>query len=438
MGVKAQVSFFTYYDFLIGLQPTCLASGDFNGDGIKDIAATLVITNELSIFLGDGTGSFTGPTNYTVGYHQAGIVSADFNEDGKLDLATADRDNYRITVLLGDGTGSFSVDSSYILSGNPWSIVSVDLNGDGHKDLVTGYNEASWGPDSLAVLLGNGTGNFSKPVCYTISSQTRSIASADFNNDGKADMATVGLNTSDVCILLGDGAGGFAQMINYPVCKTPYAVTIADFNSDGKMDFAVCKYDTVEVLFGNGLGNFSNPVYLHTGPLTKAILSADFNGDGNMDIATTNTNNYTVSVFTGDGAGHFSTAYSFLVGYTPGDIIHDDFNGDGKMDMATANPYSNNFSVLINSTNPTALPDIKMGQTSVYPDPCTGTIIIELPAGVNDAEINIFSSLGAMVYKQAHAADCNTIDLSKEVKGVYMVNIISKGSLIASKKLVKE
>jgi VCBS repeat protein len=165
--------------------------GDFNGDGILDLAAeycdeyvtSSCIRAALTVFLGNGDGTFTQSATTDLGYTDnpfpgnQNIVVGDFNNDGILDIAIANSDNNTLMVLLGNGDGTFSAAASPATGSNPSSIAVGDFNGDGNLDVAV-LNVAS---TSLTVLLGNGDGTFRAAASPATGSEPSTIAVGDFN-----------------------------------------------------------------------------------------------------------------------------------------------------------------------------------------------------------------------------------------------------------------
>ncbi|HWY33325.1 MAG TPA: VCBS repeat-containing protein, partial [Nitrosopumilaceae archaeon] len=120
-------------------QPFSVTSADFNGDGNIDLATANNNSNNVSVLLGTGTGIFGTATNFAVGTQPESVTSADFNGDGKKDLAVANYASKNVSVLLGTGTGSFGAATNLTIGINtyPGSIISADFNGDGKVDLAT-------------------------------------------------------------------------------------------------------------------------------------------------------------------------------------------------------------------------------------------------------------------------------------------------------------
>jgi FG-GAP-like repeat/Abnormal spindle-like microcephaly-assoc'd, ASPM-SPD-2-Hydin/FG-GAP repeat len=278
------------------------------------------------------------------------------------DIATASTASVTVVNPLPGGGASnvafFTVASnagnsvSFVLAGSPsvgaWDVAVGDFNGDGKLDLAVGGGGA-------AVLLGDGTGNFtvaSSAVAYN----SYSVAVGDFNGDGNLDLAfPTGYSSSQcsVTILLGDGRGNLLAAASPVTGFGSDSVAVGDFNQDGALDLAVANacgsqqvhYDcfsgyqgTISILLGDGTGNFTLASSPQAGYTPGSAVVGDFNGDGKLDLAVVNSGDPgTVSVLLGDGGGNFAPASVAYTGGYPGFIAVGDFDGDGIPDLATAN-----------------------------------------------------------------------------------------------------
>ena len=245
------------------------------------------------------------------------ITSADFNGDGNPDLAIANQTGI-VQILLGKGDGTFSsprdvqVDPAGPQNDTVISIVAADFNNDGRTDLAVGG--LIQGGQHVLALLGNGDGTFR--MGPTVQTGVESLAAADFNGDGKTDLLTVDANTPapfGVRLLIGNGDGSFQhprQVSAFPGQQTPQAIATADFNGDGHADFALAG---TFIFLGNGDGTFAAPVAINSGGYGSSIVVADLNGDSHPDLAVANEGNADMGVLLNDGRGGFRLAGVYTV-----------------------------------------------------------------------------------------------------------------------------
>ncbi|MDR3702882.1 MAG: FG-GAP-like repeat-containing protein [Candidatus Sulfopaludibacter sp.] len=347
--------------FGAGGNPISVAVGDFNGDGKADLAIANFFGG-VTVLLGNGSGSFTAAPGspFATGTSPSSVAVGDFNGDGKPDLAVANQSSGNVTVLLGNGSGGFTQapGSPVPVGSNPKSVAVGDFNGDGNADLVVAnFGNPLNGGGGLTVLLGNGSGGFSQAggSPLAVGATPVSLAVADFNGDGMADVVIANETANTVTIMLGNGSGGFtpAGGSPYTVDSNPISLALGDFDGDGKVDLAVANYggNDVSVLLGNGSGGFTqagaSPFPVGTSPYS--VVVGDFNGDGKADLATANLGSNTVTVLLGNGSGGFTqeTGSPFAAGSAPISLAVADFNGDGKTDMAVADETTNGVTVLL-------------------------------------------------------------------------------------------
>ncbi|WP_019500310.1 beta strand repeat-containing protein [Pseudanabaena sp. PCC 6802] len=269
-----------------------VAVGDFNGDGKTDLAVANKVRSSVGILLGNGSGSFGTANNFAVGTYPFSVSVGDFNGDGKTDLVVAnlgsDPSVDNVSVLLGNGSGSFGTANNFAVGERPTSVSVGDFNGDGKLDLAV----ANFGSYNVSVLLGNGSGSFGAATNFYLGTRPRSVSIGDFNGDRKLDLAVTAIEYNKVYILLGNGSGSFGAATSFAVGSGPISVSVGDFNDfngDGKLDLAVANFDSanVSVLLGSGSGSFGTATNFAMGERPTSVSVGDFNGDGKFDLAAT-------------------------------------------------------------------------------------------------------------------------------------------------------
>jgi hypothetical protein len=238
----------------------------------------------------------------------------------------------------------------------PFYVLTADFNGDGKLDLAVADESAN----TVSILLGNGNGSFQTHVDYATGAAPTWIAAGDFNGDGKIDLVTSNANASTFSLLLGNGDGTFHAHIDTATGTGPLSIVAADLNGDGKLDVITANNgaDTVSVFLGNGNGTFQTRSDYATGNGPTGVAVADLNGDGIADVATSNCGtpctleligSNTVSVLLGTGGGALSLNQNYETGDSPNAIIVGDFNNDHKPDLAAGNFNALTVSVLLNT-----------------------------------------------------------------------------------------
>jgi hypothetical protein len=263
------------------------------------VVATLLSMTGASAWAGN---LFSGPINSPAGRYPWALAAGDFNGDGKLDLAVTNNNTLgvlgRVKVLLGEGSGVFQPPVGYRVGVGPDSVATGDFNGDGKQDLVVVNEREPHGSGRLSVLLGNGDGTFQPQVKYGNGGRQPPVrvAVGDFNGDGKLDLAVANIAVRGkrgfVGILLGNGDGTFQAAIQNPASKSPAYIAVGDLNGDGRLDLVLADECAIDC----------------TTFATTALL--------------------------GNGDGTFQVTWTSKIKFTPGALALGDFNGDGKLDLA--------------------------------------------------------------------------------------------------------
>ena len=351
-----------------------VAIADFNNDGRPD----LVVANQeadseepsggVSILLGNGNGTFQTAAAYSsAGYNASSLVTGDFNQDGKTDLAVTnlcvDSNSClsgSVSILLGNGDGTLQAGVSFDSGGydpNSMAIVTADFDRDGNADLAVAHeclNSDDCSTGSVSVLLGQGTGFFQPAMTYASGGSSLSLATGDFDGNGKTDLAVVDEQNDSagtVSILFGNGDGTFLPPATYSSeGYFPTSIAAGDLTGDGKRsvvttvqaDINFGAAGLVTVLRGGTNGSFhADPEYLEDGP--TALVTADFNHDNNPDLAVTRScgepcTGGVVDVQSGNGDGVFQAQHSYsTAGYYALDVKITDLDLDGNTDLVVAN-----------------------------------------------------------------------------------------------------
>ncbi len=333
---RALPSFTAPLGYDAGPEPRSVAVGDFNGDGIPDLAvANFVLNGTVSVLLGNGDGSFQRARSFAAGNNPVAVAVGDLTGNGILDLVVADNGGIfgtpALNVLLGNGDGTFQAPRTVAPGIQPGAVAVGDFNGDGIQDLAVAN-----GSNTVSMFLGNGDGSFRRAMDYAVGSGPDSIAVGDFNHDGTLDLAVANYFNNTVSVLLGIGDGSFQTARNFAAERNPTSVAVGDFTGSGRLDLAVANNgsNTVSVLLGNGDGSFQRPHNYTVGSSPMMVVVGDFIGDGIQDLAVTDSNSGTISVLLGAGNGSFLPARALSAGAVPYGMAVGDFNGDGTQDLA--------------------------------------------------------------------------------------------------------
>jgi FG-GAP-like repeat len=286
-----------------GTGPGAIAAADVDLDGRLDIVLTHsgatdrgVGSDDIVVLLSRGDGTFDTLIR-AAGVNPQAVVAGDFNADQKPDLATAN-DGENLSIFLGNGDGTFRDPHSFPV-GAPYAsgIAVSDFNGDGKQDLTTTNSliGRGRGDRSVSILLGRGDGTFNAPDVYKVGGpQPMMPVVADLNGDGSPDIAAPGgYPTTNVSVLLGLGDGRFSPAIESTTGPNPHTIVVADLDGDGHQDLVTGNLGEnggpvgkgIAILFGVGDGTFEPKVDLSGGDLGEGIgAAADLDGDGNIDL----------------------------------------------------------------------------------------------------------------------------------------------------------
>ncbi len=301
--------------------------------------ATIKFAPAVNIATGAYSGSTNPPSFAGPGPAPTSSVSADINNDGRPDVINANWWGTGFTIMLNNGNGNFTP-LPVPVSDNVQSVAAADVNGDGKVDVVymTGFQ--------IVTLLGNGAGSFKEASRYSyISGGQEQSLIADFNRDGKPDLAIVSLgNGGGIQVMLGKGDGTFSNGPFTGTLGVVDAAAVANLNNDGIPDLMVLSATTgfspvseIYPLVGKGDGSFTakSPTPFG-GIISEDIAVGDLNGDGIDDVVTANSFSFNVTVLLSNPSGGYTQAGSFNGGAGPVSIDLADLDGDGKLDIVEA------------------------------------------------------------------------------------------------------
>jgi hypothetical protein len=442
-------SFLPAATFPVGVHPRAVTVADFNNDGKPDLAVVNLgqfstFQSSLSVLLGNGDGSFqpavtTDILNSGLGLGNAQSVAVgDFNGDGLLDVAlttAGSSANPAVEVLLGNGDGSFQPNHLILSVGqNPLSVAVGDFDGNGALDLVTANSSGT-----LSLLLGNGDGSFQPRIDLDVGAAPRAVAVGDFNGDGLLDVVTAQQLSDTVSVLLGNGDGTFAPPLVFAASGqdfTPESMAVTDVNGDGKPDLVIKSVSALEsdafqlgVLLGNGDGTFQTPILGTPQPGGSGDLAlGDFNNDGLIDAAVADAlgaSSGNLSVFDGNGDGTFLSLIRLDLltgGNAPEGVAAADLNGDGLVDLVAANSgdASGTVGVLLNnSTGAVAAKTSTTLSTStasaVFGQQVTLTATVTSAAGVPTGTVTFLDGTTVLGTAQVNDAGQATLAVSLDV-----------------------
>jgi hypothetical protein len=356
-----------------------LFARDLDGDGILDLTAAL--NCEAYALLGDGKGTFAIHQRVRAPVYSMAVAAADVDGDDVPDLLLGDdyQDRDSLWIQRGLGGGSFEQSTPTDVARAGDVVLREDFDGDGHLDIAVGRHD-----DGFSVHHGDGTGSFDRAQVFAGLPRSRGLASADFDLDGRPDLAyatddgvRIYLGDAEgllrlhdtipipygsdalaagsftdrddafpdlllaeqealgISCLQGDGTGHFEFGARFEA-PDANSLAVGDFDEDGHLDVAIGRDgETLRVRFGNGFGVFPGLVVLFPPGGSKLVRAADLDDDGHLDLAGTSPGGSFFAYF-GDGSGGFGPGHfvAQLSSGTPLSHAVGDFDDDGRLDAA--------------------------------------------------------------------------------------------------------
>jgi len=281
---------------------------DFNRDGNTDIALGCSdgTNGGLVIILGNGDGTFQAPVMYSTG-DVASIAIGDFDRDGIFDVAVSNNSQQNVTIFHGNGDGTFTKSTVLSTHAGTRGVVVADFNKDGNDDVAYAVPTSTPGSSlfDIYLALGNGDGTFQQSTIPIATQVGEFLTTGDTNADNNADIVSATITrpppypipsnediSNSMFVLLGNGDGTFQPTATY-LSDIPSDPHLADVNGDGIPDIIAGGSIGALVYIGNGDGTFqtysasslpnAEPV-IGGFALTYAVNAGDYNNDGNADL----------------------------------------------------------------------------------------------------------------------------------------------------------
>jgi hypothetical protein len=329
-------------------------AADLDNDSDIDLIASDHLSNRVSVFLNNGTGSFSFDSSYALENGPRSVCAVDLDGDGDMDIAAATEHAKKISILSNNGYGEFSPATTISQDKAIFTISCGDFDRDGDMDLTTAFVSGGTGEKREAVLINHGNFSFAATYHQTTDGTKYSMVVTDLDNVGGLDIATALYDKAKVWVSWNTGTGTFSHMTGYSSGSNPRAVCAGDIDDDGDNDLLVSNSSTNDIsrLLNNGDSTFSLPTTYNVGAHPYDIKLSDVDGDGNLDVITSNQNTSSVSVLLNNGSGEFSLDTTYGISGQPCSIVASDFNGDGRIDLAVADQYYDSVFVFLSHSIP--------------------------------------------------------------------------------------
>ncbi len=261
--------------------PISVAVGDFNNDGIKDIAVGSYWGHAVTVYEGTGGFEFKAPNKIPIADYVSAITIGDFNGDGNQDLGVALINGF-VFMANGHGNGVFDPYEYVMTAPDPRGLVAIQTAGVGYDQLaVTDF--------AGELILAYHEGSNSETARLLFDAGTGALAAGDLNGDGNSDLVFVNERTKKLTSVMKNAYLNLGEITNYDLVASPLAVELADFNNDGKLDASILdETNTVSIMPGDGNGKFGKAVVFSVGSsdsYARYLATGDFNGDRKIDLS---------------------------------------------------------------------------------------------------------------------------------------------------------
>lgn len=333
-------------------------TADMDGDGKIDVITTGDMSFSVMRNIGTaGSVSFSPQVNFPVDKTLRAVFTNDINGDGKQDVVIFTNDQAGFVVYTNQSTPGnlvFTQATFVATGGYPTSLAAADFDADGKTDMAISFlNSTSIG--LVRNLSTASTINFSMPVYLSMGIMiAKDLTSNDFNNDGKPDIAIAssGTNTDSLFVLTNNSSPGtisFQPRVKFADASKATAIASGDLDGDGRTDVAVVNYGKVSVFRNIGTGavvDFDTAVNSDGWYSVQKIVLGDLNGDGKPEMVTAEQVLGFASLFANKsvpGNISFAPKIDYTVGYSANYLSIDDLDADGKTDLLAGDIFDNSF-----------------------------------------------------------------------------------------------
>jgi predicted outer membrane repeat protein len=336
--------------------------GDFNNDGLRDVAVTKVSNSpgQLYVYLQLSNGSLSAPAVYNVGYSPYSLAVGDLNHDGRSDIVLNNQSDSTVSVFLQQSNGSMAPQVTYSTGATKLAVAVGDVNNDGWDDIAVSGNE-------LGIFTQKADGTLNAIVQYPAPGSPTSIndiAIADVNNDGKNDVIKKQGSPAFVVYLQKEN-GTLASGISYPADNTCQpvcginALEPGDVTGDGLTDIVVTfggnrPNSKIAVFAQSQTGTLQSPVIYDAYDIPEPVRIADVNQDNRQDVLVAHGGWNRVGVFLQQSNGTLSPYTLFQIpyasSYESSGMDVGDINHDGLPDIAIGD-YNNGLVLLYHGSS---------------------------------------------------------------------------------------
>ena len=300
---NGQGKFTSLFNTFAAKTPSGAALADLNQDGSLDLLTGDADNATVAIALNNGSGEF-GVSSFagqlvTVGTRPVSIATGDVDGDGDIDFASANFTSNTVSIGTNNGTGYFTGLTNWTVGAQPTTVQLADIDNDGDLDLLT----SNGGSNTVSLRLNNGGGNFGAVTSITVGIAPSDLALADIDGDGDLDLLTTNSTDGSVSVLR-NSLGTFSGLttLTLPPNSTPTGLSTGDVDADGDLDVVVAQGTGGQVItyLNNGSGNLSAQYGAlelgspGTNPYSVGVTLGDMDGDGDLDVVTAGANYHVV------------------------------------------------------------------------------------------------------------------------------------------------